>query len=434
MVIISPNLPMDLAGQRKQSLKPGIKVGESIATLGTGRNVSSQIAPNQSLKNTPLITGTQNSKAMDGTQKASEAKPFTPIREPLTVGHINNILLELGSPLTMANKNLIALMVEYGVPLTAAKFSMISQLMQGKNKSGSSEAAVIAYVKGLSNSPKSVEFLSNFLTLNPQIAKQIQQLNSGLSSLMSFISSNKASFHVGIATSLLNLMTDLDKDIKKMTKNSTEQNLNLARLKRGPLLENLKLFKLLLNGLAKNLPTLGKFSQTELGALLKQFQNLRGSINNLTENITTQYILSKVSEMQPKAIAENYAYWQLPSPLAQNTGSNLEILIKKENNKNKKPEINPEQNRIIIKFETPDLGEVTIIIDIQENKVWYTFNTENEKAKKFVLSMHADLKERMGKLNYELKGLKTVIKKIDLKKYLLPTINLDEVVRIKVEV
>ena len=40
----------------------------------------------------------------------------------------------------------------------------------------------------------------------------------------------------------------------------------------------------------------------------------------------------------------------------------------------------------------------------------------------------------MQVLNYDLVGMQTVIKKIDLKKLLLPTINLDDVVRVKTEV
>jgi hypothetical protein len=426
MVFINPNLPIDISGQIKAPMKPNIKVGESVATLGGGRNVGSQIAPNQSLKNASAISGMQKAQ---GTENTKAMQPQPTLREPLTLDHINHMLIQLEMPINNTSQNLVALMIEYGVPLTGERFQQISQLLQGKNKLISTESAVITYVKGLEAFPKAVDLLSNFLVYNSQISSQAAAMQQAMADFKGFITSNQAFANAGVMAGLANIIGKLEGELSKLLKKASGKSINLAQLKRAGLLTDLFTFSQFISGLMKKF---GKNENAQQMALLKNLQNLKAKLSDLLGNLTAQSILSKLFKINPHAETDNYAYWQIPNPLGPKL-ADIEILIKKEKH-HKKTKINLYNNRIFLKLETPDLGEITIIIDIKENRVWYTFNTSNEKTRRFIAAMHMDLKERMSSINYEIGGIKTVIKKINLKKYILPTINLDEVIRIKTEV
>ena len=164
-----------------------------------------------------------------------------------------------------------------------------------------------------------------------------------------------------------------------------------------------------------------------------KWKKLKKAIDNVLSQFVSQSIISKPSEKQPISISENFAYWQIPNILAENPKlSNIEILIKKEPSKNKTT-INPSKTKVILKFETPDLGEVAVNVVALEDKLWYTFNTERESTSKVIASFQNELKDRMESINYDIKGFQTIRKKVDLQKYILPTQKLNDMKRISTE-
>ena len=47
---------------------------------------------------------------------------------------------------------------------------------------------------------------------------------------------------------------------------------------------------------------------------------------------------------------------------------------------------------------------------------------------------NATLKQRMRELNWDVKGIQAIRRKIDMKKYLMPTINMNSLKRVSTEV
>ena len=96
------------------------------------------------------------------------------------------------------------------------------------------------------------------------------------------------------------------------------------------------------------------------------------------------------------------------NPLVNNK-KDMELLISKDE-KNKK-RINPDKVKIVIKCDTNELGQLTIMIEIDEKKVFYKFYSNKQLTKEFVLNETKTLKKSMESLNYELAGVQAYAKK-----------------------
>ena len=81
-----------------------------------------------------------------------------------------------------------------------------------------------------------------------------------------------------------------------------------------------------------------------------------------------------------------------------------------------------------------DLGELTIEIVVKDKRVWYIFNSQREKTKKIIELNTKNLKDQMEAIDYVMIGLKAVMKKVDVNKYILPKLDLDGYKRINTEV
>ena len=159
---------------------------------------------------------------------------------------------------------------------------------------------------------------------------------------------------------------------------------------------------------------------------------LQSDLSSLIDALLGQLVLTKEG-LTTLTHSDDFAYWQLPNPLAQ-TLSHVDLLIKREK-KGDKFQLDEKKTRIILYFETPHLGKVSVIIDLLKNKLSYIFQTDQGRTKEYVAEMSAELKDRMETLNYDLVGLKTEYKqfKTDLKDLLLPIIDLNKVNRIITE-
>jgi len=145
--------------------------------------------------------------------------------------------------------------------------------------------------------------------------------------------------------------------------------------------------------------------------------------------LLTQLILSKNPANQ--LIAEEFFhYFMIPNPMAT-AQKDLELMISKDP-KNKK-KINPDKTTIVIKCETSDLGDLTIIIEINDKKMAYKIYTSNELTQKFVIDETPELKQSMEELSYDVTSIQALKKVINIEKLLLPTFNLNSIKRISTE-
>jgi len=360
-------------------------------------------------------------------QKAVETPVFKPQARPLSERDVVDTLLKLQKSPTTESKQILTTMLQYGVEATEAGFEMIETLMKGKKKRNSIESAVISYSKELKESSKPMDLISSFLSQTLQLSKDIQSLRSELSQFSSFMKLQQKGFDQGLFSGIMSILSELEQELKKSSKKSAFDKLNLSKMKRGELFSTLKLFSEFMGGVEQKL---GKFFKGNQQQMIGRFNRLKQQLGANMDALMGQFILSKEAANHPIG-EDQYAFFQLPNPMAK-TPMDIDILIKQEK-KGKKASINTKKTRVVLKFETPELGEVSVIIDVAENKLWYVFQTDSGATKRYVAEMSVELRDRMETLNYQVVGVQTLKKTLDIKPLLLPVYKLDNLTRIVAE-
>ena len=413
-------------GQKQSAAIPKIDHKASVEeTLPGGRNVGDA-------SNTKTATPIQSPTAPPTPAQSEGASQAASIPQKqtwqATVTDIVQQMLTQNIPNTPTSKALALLMMQYGIELSADNFEQLFKLLKGKTKKSALESAIISMTKGLEQQPDAVDFLDAFLSKSIQMADQLKKLQASFSQLQTALL--RADSDQGLAGRLAALLSEFDDTIKKLLKKARDKTLNLTSFNRGNFLKDVYSFKQLLSGIRQN-NTL--FTDPDI---LKKMVQAEKNSQHLIGNLASQIMLSKDSEKQPLNTLENFAYWQIPNPLSaeQAQPTMIDILIKKDAQKTNDKSINPQKTKMILQFETEPLGEITVTVVVLDNKTWITVHSENEQTTKLVSTSQKELKDRIESINYELTGFQSVRKKIDLKKLILPTQNLDNIVRINAEI
>ncbi|MDD5457719.1 MAG: hypothetical protein PHV30_11910 [Candidatus Margulisbacteria bacterium] len=213
--------------------------------------------------------------------------------------------------------------------------------------------------------------------------------------------------------------------MQNLLSQSGSLNLNFSK----NFLMDLNALKALIAGLQQKL----QFVQdpAERAKLMELLKNLESSITPVMENISAQGILSKLSKYYDPKLPDRYFYWIIPSPFAE-MAKNIEILIKRDMSKKEAP-VNPERTQVIIKMETEQFGDVAVIVEISGKDLWYLFHTESEDGRKYIAANSAMLRDQMATFDYTVKGISSQVKKIQINKILNPTIDLEDLRRIRTE-
>lgn len=349
---------------------------------------------------------------------------------PITRQDIIDLLFQFQQAPSAENKQILSSMIQHGVPVSGEAIEDIRTLMKGAHKGHAVESAVVSYSKGLKNS-KSVNLMSSFFSKELQFAQGLSQLQGSLSQFSSMLQNNQSLFNAGLFTGLSSIISLMSDDVKKLNEKSKDDTFVFSSLQRGGLLKDTKTLLDFLTGLEKRIERQSKdIGQTAL--FKRSSAALRNALGGVVDALTSQVLLSKEG-LAHQYNTSLYGYWQIPNPMAQ-AEKPIDILIKKEK-KGAAQEINPHKTRIVLKFETPELGEVTIVIDLKENKMSYNFQTDNGDTKQYITEMSAELRDRMETLDYDMVGMQTIVtdKQLDLTDLLLPLINLDKVNRIITE-
>mgnify|MGYP003336334420 FL=1 len=360
------------------------------------------------------------------TEKASQspAKMETVV-EPLNSKHVRNILMNLKIPPSKENQSIVEALIQNGVAASAEAIETIQTLRKGSTKQNAIQAAVIAYSKGLPGS-KPMDLIASFFASQIHLSENMTELTTALARFKQSFLQFQGSMDKGLFAGVNLVVSELEKELKKLTQKSSESSLNLGRLNRGGLIKDLKLFSEFLPGLGKQFS--GKEGMTNLQTLLTGLQK---SVRDVLDGLIMQSILSK-SALQSIPSKDDYAFWQIPNPMAAGQSKHIDLLIKKRKSKGRE-EVDPKKTRVVMKLETPDLGELSVVLNVEDTKLWLLFQSENGEVKQGLLTLTKDIKEKMAAMNYDVVGIKTILKKIDLKKLLLPVLNLDQISRIVTE-
>ena len=149
-----------------------------------------------------------------------------------------------------------------------------------------------------------------------------------------------------------------------------------------------------------------------------------------------QIILSQDSIKQPMGLLEAYHYFQIPNPLSAQAV--IEMLLRKQSraksSKNKKEELDNNQEKIIISMDTETMGRITVIVVVMGFKVWCTIYSDQDSAIGHVNSFRNELSENLKKYQYSLEEFKTSRKKINIQKFIAPSQDISEVKRVQTEI
>jgi len=361
-------------------------------------------------------------------QAAAQQQEIPTIVRKITNRDVVNQLLLLGIKTSDENRSLAMKMLLNGVELSKENFQKLLGLMRGiDNNNFTQQAAIMALKKGITNST-AVSQLAGFLKDNPQLANQLSNILNSLNSFNVLLNTQQQILSPTFTAQLAAILTQLEGSLAGLP-NDIKRNMTKGGglFSKSELLTNLRAAKSLLQGTASQI-----IAEDKPGSniFLASLANLSKNMKSLMDNIMVQAILSKSPEKEDAAIPDQYAYWQIPNKLA-NPPKNIDLLVKKE--KKKKGKINPRKTKLIIKTETTTLGEIAVELEIDGENIDIRFNANKEKTKEFILKNNKDLIERLGKHNYQAKTFRVVRRNLDIKKFLMPTLELDDLTRIQTE-
>lgn len=387
---------------------------------GLNRNVSSAASANATEAVTPV-------KAPAPTDKKETPAPPDRISRQMTNADVAEHLIKLQKPVTAENKQTVLAMLQHGLAVSEDNFSLMARLKNGSSgQANDISTAALVTSKGLSDIPRTVDMLSTFLNQSNPLSSQMLNMREAIQSLVSGLKMQDGLISKGLSIGLASVLADLDRQLKKLSQLATETGLELSKLSRGNLIKDLTTLSGFLSGLEEKLLN----GQSNAKGVQQPLEELQSYISKFVETLVSQAVLSKESQSFQATPTEKFAYWQIPNPLAK--GKDIDILIRKD--PAKKGVLDPAKTRMVLRLDTPDIGELAINMDIMDQKIWYLFHTDRLSTQRYIAELEKNLKERMEAINYKTMAVRTVKKKLDIKKLLMPIFNLDSISRINAEI
>jgi hypothetical protein len=374
---------------------------------------------------------------VDSASKISTLKPVTKtdatqtavretIARPISRADIVDQLVQLHKSPTPDNVQIVSTILQYGLEASVQNFETIQTLTKGRKTANSLESSVISLSKGLAETPRSVDIIGHFLNKQIQINQQLQQLQSAMSQFQLAMNWSSKLMDSGLLAGLGAIVSELDDSLKKLNK-STGDRLDWSKTPRGELISDFKALYEFIGGLQQKLAT---GDAAALDRFMKASTQLQSGISGFLESLTSQAIMSEQSGQTVGT--DRFGYWQFPNPWMANQ-SPIELLVRKDPLK-KQSEYNTQKTRMIIKLETPDLGEVAVTLDVLDQKIWMMVHSDKPETRQTVVKWIAEFKSQLQAQNYELVSIQTSEKKVDIRQLLLPQLNLDNLSRISTEV
>ncbi|MBH38036.1 hypothetical protein CL658_03285 [bacterium] len=340
---------------------------------------------------------------------------------------IRQALLNLQKAVTPENKQILTTMLLYGVEASPEAFDLVEKAVKGSKKGNTLEASVIAYSKGLDANTKAIDLISKFLSHNVQLSSSLATLSKGLVGLKNGLPGFSSFLDPALIAGFAGFLDDFLEDTKVIKKNADNLNIKGLFSKQTDLVQDLRYLNDFLKGIEKKLSSSNNLIADSLKDIIRKVEKQSSAFHDV---LLTQLIVSK-SPANQQIAEEFFHYWMIPNPMAKGL-KDTQIMISKDP-KNKK-KVNLQKTTIVIKCETSDLGDLTIIIEINDKKMAYKIYTNNELTQKFVLDEVPELKKSMKALDYDVTQVQALKKVMNIEKLLLPTFNLNNMKRISTEV
>ncbi|MFH2033250.1 MAG: hypothetical protein ABIJ26_00910, partial [Candidatus Margulisiibacteriota bacterium] len=172
----------------------GIHPGQPIIwPSGKGSPQSQSVSQAQVAQTSGGVRGSAGAavgpSGVTGTTVTGPGAPLSPaqtapaIARALTEADLKNHLVKIQIPDTTANVKLASIMLKYGMELSRGNFVNVLTMLEGTDKSMSTqEAAVLLSMKNI-DSPKALDVLSNFIAQNPQLSAQLANVQQAMANL-----------------------------------------------------------------------------------------------------------------------------------------------------------------------------------------------------------------------------------------------------------
>jgi hypothetical protein len=384
--------------------------------------VNRNVAASNPVETAKPVSGIRETPAAP--DKSQAARPD--VARPMDKSDIVSQLLRIQKAPTPDNVQILTTLLQYGLEASGQNFEQTQSLLKGRNSTSLVESSVASLSKGLGTAPKSVEVLANFLKNPAAMSGQLQQVQVALRHFQQVMSWSQQLFDPGLMAGLSSILSEMDDQFKLWT--NKDDPMSLSALQRSGMIQDSKALSSFLSGLQEQLVGAGRHRTPEAKAFLENLGMLRDRLSGFTESLLAHEILSVHQSVQHVA-GDKYLYFQVPNMLAQQQQP-IELLLKKEG---KRKSVNPEKTKLVLKCVTPDMGEVSVVLDVDEKDLWMTVYSDRSETRENVLRWVGDLKNSFESLDYRLKRIQTVAKKLDIKRMLLPLINLNTLSRISTE-
>lgn len=389
--------------QQNVSSSPQVQVSGQVKT-------SSSAATSQTAQTSAPSAATSSSAA-----QAAASRPN--VARPMTLADLKAILTKMQIPDTQTNVQIASLLLKNGMEISKANIVKILTMLKGTDGSmNTKEAAVLMNMKGV-DSANALQVLSDFLSQNPQMAAQLQNLQQAIMNLNSALGISKGLLDANLQSQLSALLSQVDESVKNLGKKYQFSGNNTENLQ--GFLGKMRGLKALLEGVQQKAVMNDSAEAQVLSA------NLSASIEKTKQvirNLTAQGILSQKGEREEA----NYLYQQIPNAMAKNK-SDIELVISRDG-KGSKSAFDPENTKIIMGMETENLGKMVCMTIVKGKRVYviFTFNAKEfgDEARKLIADQYASLQKNLSEKDYVVSGYQV---KVDpalcsVKSYMLPIV------------
>ena len=393
-------------------------------------NRSGDVAQTGQVKGSQKVQRALDQANVEDINKQQQQQPIPTIIRRMVPRDIVNQLVTLGLRPTPENRALALKMLLNGLELSKQNISLIESLTAGMTRSEFVDQAAVTLVnKGLP-SRAAVQQLAAFLEKNPQLTNQLNELLSNISQVQLALPT-QSSFSPLLATQLAAILGALEgyvgllpKEIKdKISKGGGFMN-------RAEILTNMRAVKALVQGLEQQAQS--SEEAPSANSFLSGLSKLGAQAKELTENLMVQAILSKPNEREDSAVKEQFAYWQIPNAWGT-PPKNIDLLIQRDS-RDRNRTINSRKTKLILKTETPALGEIAIEVEVEDDNLDFKFNSNDDEVRKLIQAEVEALRKKLETLNYKTKSVRVVKRNVDVKKYLIPTLDMNSLTRVQTEV
>lgn len=425
-------ISVNAGGARGRNMwDPSLQGGKAVGSSGIEKPFSAEEAQSVN-KNVSASAPVETAKPVSGVREATAAPDKTQAPRPdivrlMAPEDIVSQLLRIQKTPSPDNVQILTTLLQYGLEASGQNFDQAQFLLKGRNSTSLVESSVASLSKGLGTAPKSVEVLANFLKNPGAMTGQLQQAQVALRHFQQVMSWSQQLFDPGLMAGLSSILSELDDQFKLWT-NKGDDPMALSQLQRSGMIQDGKALMSFLSGLQEQLVGAGRHQAPEGKAFLENLAILKERMGGFTESLLAHEILSVHQSVQ-HVPGDNYLYFQIPNMLSHQQQP-IELLLKKAA---KSKHVNPEKTKLVLKCVTPDMGEVSVVLDVEEKDLWMTVYSDQSDTRENVLRWVGDLKDKFAALDYRLKRIQTVAKKLDIKRMLLPLINLNTLSRISTE-